>query len=103
MLRIVRVCGLPIDVSSSEPKPGKQQSKISNIFYTQQFLSCVLHSHIDRVCLQRSIAEMISVVLPHTVIALPNHVRPCHSVIVLHGVLGVSRHAVTTSDVCAYT
>ncbi len=68
----------------------------------QQILGCccVAHSHIDRVGLQRSIAEIISVVLLHTVIAPAYHVRSCRSVIVPQWGPAVSRHAATTSDVC---
>lgn len=62
---------------------------------------CVVHSHIDRVRLQRSIAETVGVVLPRTVIVLSNHVRCCCSVVVPHQGPAISRRVVTTSDVCS--
>ena len=61
--------------------------------------ACVVHSHIDCVGLQGSIAEMISVVLLHAVIVLSDHVRSCHTVIILHRGSAISRHTSTTSDV----
>lgn len=36
---------------------------------------CVVHSHVDGVRLQRSIAEILCVVLLHAVIVLPDHIR----------------------------
>lgn len=103
MLRVVRVCGLPNDVSSSELKPGKQQYRVSIIFtrtvHTTGFrLLCVVHSHIDGVWLQRSIAEIIGVVLLHTVIVLSDHVRFGRSATEPHRGLVVSRH----TDLCGH-
>lgn len=63
---------------------------------------CVVHSHIDGVRLQRSIAEIISVVLLHTVIILSNHVRSCRGVIVPYRGPVVLRHTTTASDVCSH-
>lgn len=62
--------------------------------------SCCVHSHVDRVGLQRSIAEIIGVVLLHTVITLSDHVRSCRAVIVPHLGPAVSGHAATASDAC---
>lgn len=60
----------------------------------------MVHSHIDGVRLQRSIAEIISVVLHHTVIVPSDHIRSCRSVIVPHQGWALSRCTASTSDVC---
>lgn len=61
-----------------------------------------MHSHVDRVRFQRSIAELISVVLQHTVIFLSNHIGPHYGVVLPPQTSAVSRHAVTTTDTCAH-
>lgn len=104
MLWVIRVCRLPIDVSSSKLKPDKE-SRVSiiltNILLFFKLL-CVVHSHIDSVWLQRSIAEMISVVLLHAVITVSDHVCSCCVVTELHRGPLVSRHTQTTSDLCGW-
>lgn len=42
-------------------------------------LVCEVHSHIDRVGLQRSIAETLGVVVLHADIVLSDHIRYCCS------------------------
>lgn len=60
----------------------------------------MLHSHINSVRFQRSIAEITTVVLLHTVIVLSDDIRFCRSVIVLHQGALILKH--TQSDVCRH-
>lgn len=83
MFRVLGVCGLPDDVSRSELKPGErpESALCLQALTTGVKLLCVVHSHIDSVRLERSIAEILSVVLLHAVIVLPDHIHSRRSAI----------------------
>lgn len=109
MVRELRVCVLAFDVRSSKLEPSKQEndSPVLALYYysfnnhMQQLLVCEVHSHVDRVGLQWSIAETLSVVILHAVIVLSDHICSCRTCIAPQQGLSIPGHTPQiTSDVC---